>query len=231
MSTISLDEESILAILKNLNREYVIMITGQAAAGKGTLATNILEACPIEFRPKSFVSTGGLFRDQQSRCSPDMYKRIQEINDAGKLQDPSTAAALAIIEVRRIWEENSLLIMEGSPRTVKETKILYPYLINTIRKKIFLVHLTIDDDLAIERILERNEKERLAGGDVRTDTLTEESIRNKLAQHPRDVVPAVEEMARQSDVRIAPVHVVRGMTPLDAFMKVMDRAPIFQGVH
>lgn len=230
MSTISLDEESIQRTLSILNSEYVIMITGQSFSGKGTLVESILKACPVACRPKSSVSTGELFRKHIPRFSPDIRRRLQEISDAGELQDPAIAASLVTNEVNYTWKKDKLLIIEGSPRSVKEANILYPYLTRTTGKNVFLVHLTINDALAMERAKGRNTAEERAGGERRTDTKDEASIRRKLAYHKRDVIPGVEAMDRNG-TRVTQVHVRRDMTPLDVFMKVMDRAPIFQGVH
>ncbi len=229
MTPISLgSEESHQETLGNLARGYVVLITGQTAAGKDTLALNILEACPPECRPGGFINTGDIFETRIPEFSPDIRERLRVIKDSGRLQHPGIDSALVTDAVLCGWEKDRLLVIGGSPCSAREANFLHSFIVRFLDKRIFLVHLTIDEDLAIERILHRNKQEGLAGGPQRTDTQDLASIRNKLAYHESKVVPAVDEMDRKERVQIARIHVVRGMSPKAVFGRVMGLAPIFE---
>jgi adenylate kinase family enzyme len=111
-------QDEIKKTLWRLSKEYVVLINGQTAAGKGTLAKSMIEACDIEVRPLSFVSTGQIYRDGLNDVGPTRFsysakRRIREVNDAGKLQPPELSAALVITETEKVREDDALLIIEG----------------------------------------------------------------------------------------------------------------------
>jgi hypothetical protein len=88
------------------------------------------------------------------------------------------------------------------------------------------------DELATKRIMERNEKDRLAGKPVRTDTDTPEKIATKLGFYYRDVVPAIQRIGEHSQTEAIAFRVVveEHMSPDDVLAEVIGRMPVSSSV-
>lgn len=91
-----------------------------------------------------------------------------------------------------------------------------------------MIDLYASVELATKRIMERNEKDRLAGKPVRTDTDTPEKIATKIGFYYRDVVPAMKRLGQYSQTEVVPLRVVveEHMSPEDVLEQVIGRMPV-----
>lgn len=218
------DEAAVVSLLEHISDKHVLQITGQSGAGKGTLADALASYRMTKYHPK-VISTGEEFRKGiKTNFSPDMCSLIEEVNDAGGLQDPLDATSLVIAELQREWRFNRLTIIEGSPRTVKEASYLYDYCCNRLKRKVILINLIVSDELAIERMIKRNKEDEKAGRAPRKDTATPEARQKKVAYYHEHVAPAVKFM-RMTLAQVITIH-ADDMTPVEVLEHVLNQLPV-----
>ncbi len=215
-------------ILTNLAKDHVLMITGQSGAGKNTLVKNLRTVTTRRLRLFE-VGTGEEFRKGMVNggFSSIVRRRIRTINDAGGLQDPLIAASLVVGKIMRELKGNDLLVIEGSPRTRLEAQYLHRYVRDFLQRKIVLLNLMVSDELAIQRMIQRNEEDRLAGRKLRTDMATPEAREKKAAYYHEQVVPAVNYMHQQSQTEAVTITIrTDDLDTLQVLEEVIGRMPV-----
>jgi adenylate kinase family enzyme len=228
-----LDNRGLLkGIFSNLAKECVILVTGQSGAGKGTLIDGFKKLNFYDAQVKCIVSTGDEFRKKINTASSDVRDILQSINDRGERQNGFIAAMLVSMEVMNYWDKRGITIIEGSPRSPEEVEYLLKFFFGFLRRRLIVVDLYASDELATKRIMERNEKDRLAGKPVRTDTDTPEKIATKLGFYYRDVVPAIQRIGEHSQTEAIAFRVVveEHMSPDDVLAEVIGRMPVSSSV-
>lgn len=185
-------ERAKIALMNN----PVIILIGQSGCGKGTqmgLLQRTLNS--LGFKNTTFIETGELFREKIKKLSIYFRKSIQEIQDAGKLQSPLYAEFF--------WKEKMLyaytggpIVIDGSPRSVHEAQVMIDFFHFEMKKEMIVFYITIPDDIAKERILERNTRD-LKEGEQRTDTNTNQKIAEKLHYFKTDVFPAIDYLHKK----------------------------------
>lgn len=223
------DKDLVKRIFKILAEEYVVLITGESGSGKGTLVESFKGVNLYDTQVKCLVTTGDEFRKKKETASPDVCKILQATNDAGERQNGFVAAALVCMEVMDYFDKKGITIVEGSPRSPEEADYLYKFFWGFLRRKIVVINVYAPEELAIKRIMERNEKDRLANRPVRTDTDTPEKIRAKLAYYKRDVIPAFERMEDYPVENVVTIKVsvmTEEVPPEDVFEEVLGRLAV-----
>lgn len=174
-------------------QNFVLAIVAQSGAGKGTLAKGIVDASEYVGRPVFVSETGQLFRDAIPKFSFKMRERLDEIQTSGRLQSGVIATSLWANNLLRNWEgiRKSSLIIDGSPRSELEALNLIDFTSTFLGRKLRVVHLKMDDDLAERRLLERLQQEALAGK-PRPEVADQFARRRKLDFYHSSIVPMVE---------------------------------------
>lgn len=186
-------ERAKIALMKN----PVIIIIGQSGCGKGTQMGLLQKTFnTLGFKNTTFIETGELFREKIKKLSPYFRKSIQEVQEAGKLQSPLYAEFF--------WKEKMLyaytggpIVIDGSPRSVHEAQAMIDFFHFEMKKDMIVFYLYIPDDIAKERILERNIKTSKEGVHVRTDTDTDQKIAEKLRYFNTDVFPSIDYLNKK----------------------------------
>lgn len=228
-----LDKKELLeGIFGNLVKDCVLMITGQSGAGKGTLVKRLHTFIPEHLRLFG-VGTGEEFRKGiDGGFSPIVRRRIRTINDSGGLQDPLIAASLVVGKIMRELKGNDLIVVEGSPRTRPEAEYLHRYTCDFLQRRIVLLNLVVSDELAIQRMIQRKEEDRLAGRKLRTDTATPEARQKKAAFYHEHVVPAVNYMSRRSQTEAVVISIdTDNLSPDHVLEQVLGRMPVSDTVR
>lgn len=206
--------------LRNLERsDTVVFIIGQSGSGKGTLVRNLNElfkkAKHSELSPLKSIwawfreaevediylsDTGALLRGHIPLMTKEVGRLIGNIQSQGKLQSPSVAASLCINNF--LYEyEGGIAVIDGSPRTIFEAEILIDFF-HSLGKNIFVLNLLIDDEEALKRMKERNKKLSEDGGQVRTDSDSDEKLKTKMQFYHDQVVPTVDYLVNRKDIEV-----------------------------
>jgi adenylate kinase family enzyme len=186
-------ERTKMVLMKN----PVIILIGQSGCGKGTQKINLEKTfVRLGFLNNFFViETGDLFRKQIQKFGSFFRNKINEIQEAGKLQSPEYATFL--------WKQEMLynysggpIIIDGSPRSIPEAQSMIDFFYYELGREMIVFYFTIPDDIAKERILERNTRD-LKEGEQRTDTNTDQKISEKLRYFKTDVFPAIDYLNKK----------------------------------
>lgn len=123
----------------------VIYIMGPPGGGKGTQAEKLAKAYGY-----SRFSTGDAFREV-SRQESELGRRVKNTIDQGILAPPEMAAEIVIEAVKKYVAEGKGVIFDGTPRTVKESKMVDEYFEKEGYGRPLVIYLAIDKDEMIER--------------------------------------------------------------------------------
>ena len=119
-----------------------IVLIGIQGSGKGTLV-----ACLEKHIKFSLISMGQLLRDEIATGS-SLGQEIKRVIDAGNLV--STEIAMSTLEKKLKEDENPIKIFDGFPRNLVQSNEL-----DKIAKIDLVVHLDLDKEVAINRLLNR----------------------------------------------------------------------------
>lgn len=148
------------------------------------------------------IDTGEQIRNWIPTLPEWRRKKIEADQKNGKLQSYRTASFLWARELNdRLREGDEYLLIDGSPRTPEEAKLLIETLTQEFERSPIIIPFQVSDETAIHRILKRNEELRIFGKLVRPETETEEAIRNKLQFYYTDVIPALLSIHRKYFIR------------------------------
>lgn len=118
---------------------------GPPGAGKGTQAEMLAQ----EIKYHRF-STGDAFR-AISRQDSDLGRRVKETIDNGYLAPPEMAAEVVINAVREYVQEDTGLIFDGTPRTVREAELVDEFFEKEGYGRPLAIRLVVDKEDMIER--------------------------------------------------------------------------------
>lgn len=178
-----------------MSENPVICFSSQSGSGKGTQVALFQEAYKKIIGNEVFcMETGELFRKNISSFSSFFRDEMKSIQEAGKLQSHEYACHLWRDKLFHEYEGGPIVI-DGSPRSVKEAAYMQKFFIDFLKRKIFIFNFQISDQEAIRRIQERNGKLQVP----RTDTDTPEKIMEKLGYFDLKVYPALVWMSQQEN--------------------------------
>jgi len=179
------------------NQRAVTILIGQSGAGKGTQIPLLRQMCLDLTGQTLFTSiSGDNFREYIPKATPYMQEVLSGTQDSGRLQ-PSAVAVSYILRKMEEGYHGGPILLDGNPRRTVEAKTLHRIFHEWLGMPIHLLHLHVDDDEARRRLIKRNEDFIAEGKEPRKDSLSEESIKNKLAYYHHRVVPAIKWMGKK----------------------------------
>lgn len=126
---------------------YIVML-GAPGSGKGTTATILAKQTNLPH-----ISTGDMFREQIKK-ETQLGKLAQSYMDKGNLVPDSVT--IDIVRDRLSWEDTKNgVILDGFPRTVEQAQALDEILARQGKKVDIVPELQIEDEIIIQRILNR----------------------------------------------------------------------------
>lgn len=142
-----------------MNNKQAFIFFGASGSGKGTQARLLKEyLLKNDSRKVSHIETGSRFRKLSDNKS-FLAKKITETIDAGGL----LPAFLSVWNWTNAFfeelEEDTHVIMDGSPRRYNELSILESALNYFDYETIHIIYLKVSNELLVERLLKRDRKD------------------------------------------------------------------------
>lgn len=170
---------------------------GRSGCGKGTQA-ELIKARILQENPSAdifYMESGARFRDfiESGTFSSKLSKEIYE-------QDHRQPDFLAVWNWAHLFVDSlkgtEHLIVDGTPRSLVEAKILDTALNFYKRDKPYIIHIDVSSDWSRKHLLARG----------RADDKTLERINRRLAWFESDVVPAIEYYRTNPNYRFIEVN-------------------------
>ena len=163
-----------------------IILLGPPGAGKGTQAKKL-----VETRNMVQLSTGDMLREAKT-SGTDMGNKVAAIMDAGELV--TDEIVIGLIEEKLDTASNGSgfggFIFDGFPRTLAQADALGD-LMNTKGLAIdHVIELKLNDDVLVERIVNRAKEAVAAVGTARADD-NEESLKVRLMEYYKKTSPLI----------------------------------------
>lgn len=161
-----------------LNQQHMInlVLFGKPGAGKGTQAEFLKEKYNLKH-----ISTGDVFRFN-IKNSTDLGKLAKSYMDKGDLVPDEVTINMLQAEVEKNTDASGF-IFDGFPRTTAQAEALDAFLISKDMKIDATVALEANDEVLIQRLLERG---KVSG---RTDDQDESKIRNRFDEYNEKTAP------------------------------------------
>jgi len=156
-----------------------IVLFGKPGAGKGTQAEFLREKFNLVH-----ISTGDIFRFNIKNAT-ELGKQAQVYINKGELVPDSLTIKMLESEVDKNKEANGFLF-DGFPRTAAQATALDHFLQTKNWQVTATIALDADDDVLIQRILERG---KTSG---RPDDQDEAKIRNRYAEYNEKTAPLID---------------------------------------
>ena len=169
---------------------------GRSGCGKGT-QVELLEKDLADNDPNTPVlslETGARFREFL-KGDTLTNKLAREISEAGGLQPAFLAINMWSLELINKFKGNEHLIVDGTPRKLREAHVLEDALEFYKREEVYIVYLNVTREWSKERLLKRG----------RADDNIEE-IEKRLDWFESDVKPAIEYYKDNSKYKFIDVN-------------------------
>lgn len=160
-----------------------IILLGPPGAGKGTQAATL-----VEERGMVQLSTGDMLRAART-SGTEMGKKVADVMDRGELVTDEIVIGL-IEEQLNTQTDHGGFIFDGFPRTLAQADALGDLLDRMGQKLDTVVQLTVNDDVLVDRIVNRAKEAVAAGGTARADD-NEESLKVRLMAYYKDTSPLI----------------------------------------
>lgn len=164
----------------SINKKQAIIFVGSSGCGKGTQADLVEEMFKNKKEKVTHIELGSEFRDFLSMTT-STANRAQSISKKGGLQPEFLAIHLWAKILNLYYKEDKHLILDGTPRTLREALILDGALKFYQIKKPIIIYINISDKSAKKRMLFRKRKDD-----------TDEKIKNRIKWFNTDVKKAIE---------------------------------------
>lgn len=179
-----------------MNNPLTLLLTGRSGCGKGTQADLLRGYLEKNTEgPVLYVYAGDKMRELVEKETSLTSKLAKEIMMSGKKQPDFLAVWSWSNELVAKLTEDTNLIIDGSPRTAIEAKVLDEAFEFYKRGNIKLILLDVSYEWASERLLARK----------RFDD-TEERIKNRLEYFEKFVSPAIEYYEKESKNKLIRVN-------------------------
>ena len=157
-----------------------IIILGPPGAGKGTQAQHL-----VETRNMVQLSTGDMLRAART-SGTEMGKIVADVMDRGQL----VTDEIVIDLIREKLDEGSEggFIFDGFPRTLAQADALEALLNESGNSLDRVVSLDVDDEVLVQRVVNRAKEAVAAGKEARADD-NAESMRTRLAEYYKKTSP------------------------------------------
>jgi len=170
--------------IKNTQHMTNIVLFGKPGAGKGTQAEFLKTKYKLVH-----ISTGDVFRFNMKNDT-ELGKLAKSFINEGQLVPDSVTIDMLQAEVEKNTDANGF-IFDGFPRTTAQAKALDAFLESKNMELSGTVALEANDEVLIERLLERG---KVSG---RADDQDEEKIRNRFDEYNEKTAPLIDFYATQ----------------------------------
>ena len=159
-----------------------IILLGPPGAGKGTQAQHL-----VETRNMMQLSTGDMLRAART-SGTEMGKVVADVMDQGELVTDEIVIGL----IREKLQEGSEggFIFDGFPRTLAQADALGELLAENGFALDAVVALEVEDEILVERVVNRAKEAVAAGKEARADD-NEESMRTRLMEYYKKTSPLI----------------------------------------
>lgn len=150
-----------------MEKIHTIIFIGISGAGKGTQAS-LIHKYIEENDLKNYVlhlETGRKFRELMESEGYTQQK-IKKVNLEGKLQPEFLAVWNWSDQLVRGLKDNNHLIVDGTPRKVGEAEMFHQALDFYGREGVCVINLSLSEEIAKERLLERGREDDSKEGDI-----------------------------------------------------------------
>ena len=172
-----------------------IILLGPPGAGKGTQA-GIL----VEKRGMIQLSTGDMLREAKS-SGTEMGNKVAAIMDAGELV--TDEIVIGLIEEKLEGDHGGGFIFDGFPRTLGQADALNDLLEKHGTGLAHVIAMEVNDDVLVDRILNRAKEAVAAGGQARADD-NEESLKVRLMEYYKKTSPLIGYYHAKGQLRWVP---------------------------
>ncbi|MCT8161455.1 adenylate kinase [Pseudoruegeria sp. SHC-113] len=179
-----------------------IILLGPPGAGKGTQAGRL-----VEDRGMIQLSTGDMLRAART-SGTEMGNKVAAIMDAGELV--TDEIVIGLIEEKLEGEQGGGFIFDGFPRTLAQADALGALLERHGQGLDAVIELRVNDEILIDRIVNRAEQARAAGQPVRADD-NAESLKIRLMEYYKKTSPLIGYYHAKGDLKS-----VDGLGEIDA---------------
>jgi adenylate kinase len=202
-----------------------VLIVAPPGAGKGTQSAVIAAHFDIPH-----IATGDLLREHVARQT-ELGRAVQEHLDRGELVPDEIVLDLVRAAVVDAKAEGRGYVLDGMPRNLAQARALYQMAKTLDMTADVALHLKVDDDELIRRLLARAALEHRADD-------TEDVIRRRLAlyhtvTHPivdwyavRGILVSVDAMRPKERVARQILTALEAMRPLLDYVPEHERRPI-----
>ena len=159
-----------------------IILLGPPGAGKGTQAQHL-----VETRNMMQLSTGDMLRAART-SGTEMGKIVADVMDRGELVTDEIVIGL----IREKLQEGSEggFIFDGFPRTLAQADALGELLAENGFALDAVVSLEVEDEILVQRVVNRAKEAIAAGKEARADD-NEESMRTRLMEYYKKTSPFI----------------------------------------
>jgi adenylate kinase len=169
-----------------------IILLGPPGAGKGTQAHRL-----VDQRDMIQLSTGDMLRAARTSGTA-MGKMVAQVMDRGDLV--TDAIVIGLIEERLNGDAKGGFIFDGFPRTLAQADALGELLARHGQSLDAVIELRVDDDVLVERIVNRAREAVAAGGTARADD-NEESLKIRLMEYYKKTSPLIGYYYAKGDLK------------------------------
>ena len=159
-----------------------IILLGPPGAGKGTQAGHLVES-----RDMSQLSTGDMLRAAKT-SGTEMGKRVAEVMDRGELV--TDEIVIGLIREKLEGDKKGGFIFDGFPRTLAQADALEELLNEFGEKLDYVIEMQVNDEVLVDRIVNRAKEAVAAGGTARADD-NEESLKIRLMEYYKKTSPLI----------------------------------------
>ncbi len=159
-----------------------IILLGPPGAGKGTQAAKL-----VEERNMIQLSTGDMLREAKT-SGTEMGKKVAAIMDAGELV--TDEIVIGLIREKLEGDQMGGFIFDGFPRTLPQADALADLLDEKGESLDVVIEMQVNDEVLVERILNRAAEAVAAGGEARADD-NAESLKVRLMAYYKQTAPLI----------------------------------------
>ena len=160
-----------------------IILLGPPGAGKGTQAGKL-----VAERNMVQLSTGDMLREART-SGTEMGNKVAAVMDRGDLVTDEIVIGL-IREKLEAGTDHGGFIFDGFPRTLAQADALGELLTEMGQTLDVVIELQVNDDVLVERIINRAAETVAAGGKARADD-NEESLKVRLMAYYKQTSPLI----------------------------------------